>query len=97
MENEQPNTEAPWYETEPPETLRPGDVNRNFTDEQVRQMRTAKSNGWTYREIAERFEATAPAVWCAVTGKTYKHIINPPAIETRSMEPRGSKRQSKSK
>jgi len=91
MENEQPDTGVPWYETEPPPDLRRGAVNRKFSDLEVRQMRMARGNDWTYRGIAERFNATTPAVWCAVTGKTYRHIINPPAIETRSMDrkPRG--------
>ena len=96
MEQEQAER---WFDAPPPAELERGARLRKFSDDEVRQMRHARSNGWAYREIAERFAATAPAVWSAVVGETYKHIQDPPPAPRQNLnrKPRGGKRQPRSK
>jgi len=96
MEQEQADR---WFEAPPPAELERCASSRKFSDDEVCQMRHARANGWGYREIAEKFNASAPAVWSAVVGETYRHIQDPPPAPRQNLDrkPRGSMRQPRSK
>jgi len=56
-------------------------TNRNFTNEQVWEMRCIYASGdYSYKKLCEKFNSNKSTIMQAVLGKSYKHVAMPEVI-----------------
>jgi len=45
-----------------------------LTAAQVRQLRNLHAKGWSFSQLAEKFDVAVPTAWRAVRGVTYQSV-----------------------